>query len=168
MEQTIRHNGLASRFEALRPRLKAWAARILGNETDADDALQEAFFRLWRTSDESMPESVGFTAVRCACIDLLRRRQVRRSEPLEMADHSLSDSEAEKLADMAEEVKSLIDSRLDARQREILMLHDSQGYDYGEIAERLNITEANARVILSRARKTIREAYRERQNRHKQ
>ena len=61
---------------------------------------------------------------------------------------------------MYEEVRALIDRQLDDRQREILLLHDSLGYDYPEIASRLGITEANTRVILSRARKTIREAYR--------
>lgn len=163
MERTNRHNIIAERFEALRPRLRAWASRLLGNDSDADDALQEAFFRLWRRRDDDCEQSdaVNFTAVRCACIDILRKRAVRASEPIDAAEAIAPASEAESLADMADEVNALIDSRLDNRQKELLLMHDSMGYDYPEIAERLNITEANARVILSRARKTIREAYRQ-------
>lgn len=162
-------NNLTLRFEALRPRLKAWAARMLGSEDDADDALQEAFFRLWRTNqDKDEPsgaiDSHSITAVRSACIDSLRRRKVRLAEPLEQAEMKAFDSEAEHRADLAEEVKDLIDHTLDPRAREILMLHDSLDYDYDEIAARLDITEAHCRVILSRARKAIRDAYRRRNN----
>lgn len=162
MEITGRHNPVAERFEALRPRLKAWATGILGSMSDADDALQEAFFRLWRSAarGNDITESANYTAVRCACIDLLRRRSARAAEPIEIAESRAQDQQAEEMADMYEEVRVLIDRQLDDRQREILLLHDSLGYDYPEIASRLGITEANTRVILSRARKTIREAYR--------
>lgn len=163
-------NNLTGRFEALRPRLKAWAARMLGSEDDADDALQEAFFRLWRTERDAdykteAIDSHSIIAVKSACIDSLRRRKVRLAEPLERAEQNATENEAEHRAYLAEEVKELIDRTLDPRAREILMLHDSLDYDYDEIAARLDITEANCRVILSRARKAVREAYRLRNKR---
>ncbi|MCM1029283.1 MAG: RNA polymerase sigma factor [Pseudoflavonifractor sp.] len=173
MEQTSSYTspsspaaGLARRFEELRPKLKLWASRILGSSDDADDALQEAFFRLWRRRDTpGNVDAMSHTAVRSACIDLLRRRAVRRAEPLDAAGELLtlgSDAD-DSLAAMVQEVTDLIESRLDSRAREILLLHDSQGYDYDEISLKMGITEVNCRAILSRARKTIRDIYRSRQ-----
>ena len=162
MKQAATNTSIATRFEALRPRLKMWATRLLGSDEDADDALQDAFFRLWRHKD-NMPatvEAMSMTALRSACIDSLRRRKIRMAEPIEEAERQ-SSSPAESMADMAEDIKELIESRLDERSKEILLLPDSLDYDYDEIAQRLGITESHARVILSRARKTIRNAYRE-------
>lgn len=107
-------------------------------------------------------EAMSMTALRSACIDSLRRRKIRMAEPIEEAERQ-SSSPAESMADMAEDIKELIESRLDERSKEILLLHDSldYDYDYDEIAQRMGITESHARVILSRARKTIRNAYRE-------
>lgn len=156
------------RFEALRPRLRAWAERLLQDRDDAEDALQEAFFRLWRrgTIAESAQESVdlgaaSMTAVRSVCIDMLRSRKVRHSEPLERADENVIPA-TNPLSEMAEDVAALIGARLDERTRNILLLHDAEEMSYEEIAARYGITEANCRLIVSRARKTIREAYRQR------
>ncbi len=159
------HTTLSGRFEALRPRLRVWASRLLGSQEDADDALQEAFFRLWRQKDRlkedlSAVDAMSMTALRSACIDSLRKRSIRRTDPVEIPE-TISDSPVEAMADMVEDVKHLIETRLDSRAREILLLHDSLGYNYDEISERMGISEANARVILSRARKAIRDAYRQ-------
>lgn len=165
MKTQSNHTTLSGRFEALRPRLRVWASRLLGSKEDADDALQEAFFRLWRQKDRvekdlTSVDTISMTALRSACIDSLRRRSIRRADPIE-ASETIADSPAEAMADMAEDVRRLIETRLDSRAREILLLHDSLGYTYTEISERMGISEPNARVILSRARKTIRDAYRQ-------
>lgn len=143
-----------------------WALQLLGNDSDADDALQEAFFRLWRRKEQINPtptsmDAISMTAVKSACIDAIRRRNILQSESIEVAESAQATQVDEGNSDLVEEVRALIEHRLDSRAREILLLHDSLGYDYDEISSRLNISEAHARVILSRARKTIREAYRE-------
>lgn len=68
------------------------------------------------------------------------------------------DSRAE-TADIYQSVKALIDANLSQRDREIIYLRDRDGWEFEEIAARYNITEANVRVILSRARRTIRQLY---------
>lgn len=60
------------------------------------------------------------------------------------------------------EINRLIEAHLSERDREILHRHDRDGWDFDEIADHFGITQANARMILSRARKTIRTLYRER------
>ena len=52
------HDGLAERFEANRPHLRAVAYRMLGSLSEADDAVQESWLRLSR-SDTSGIENLG-------------------------------------------------------------------------------------------------------------
>ena len=79
---------LTDTFLNLRDRFRTRARRILGNAEDADDALQEAFFRLWskdyqvRTRAEA--EALLSTAVRNTSLDAVRRR--RDKVPLDAAD----------------------------------------------------------------------------------
>ncbi|MDE6633448.1 MAG: sigma-70 family RNA polymerase sigma factor, partial [Muribaculaceae bacterium] len=47
--------------------------------------------------------------------------------------------------------------------REILVHRDHDGWEFDEIASHYQISEANARMIVSRSRKTIREIYLKRQ-----
>lgn len=161
------HTTLSQRFEALRPQLKLWATRLLGSKEDAEDALQDTFFRLWRQKDsitgqQTMIDAMSVTALRSVCIDSLRKRNIRRTEPIETSERVI-DTTSDAMADLVEEVRVLINEQLPSRHKEVLLLHDSLGYDYNEIADKLGITEANARVILSRARKAVREAYKRQQ-----
>ncbi|MDE6335165.1 MAG: sigma-70 region 4 domain-containing protein, partial [Muribaculaceae bacterium] len=55
---------------------------------------------------------------------------------------------------------------LSERDREILLLRDHSGWEFEEIAERFDMTPAAVRMALSRARKGVLKAYRERTHRH--
>ena len=62
------------------------AFRILGREELAEDAVQEAFLRLWRNAHRFRPERGSFTTwfgrvVRNLCIDMLRRRDPLSTAP---------------------------------------------------------------------------------------
>lgn len=76
---------LARRFEAHRTHLRAVAYRMLGSLSEADDAVQETWFKLHR-SDTSEVENLGgwlTTVVGRVCLDMLRSRSSRREDPLE-------------------------------------------------------------------------------------
>src|SRR5271165_2501830 len=78
---------LAEQFEANRTHLRAVAYRMLGSLSEADDAVQESWFRLSR-SDTSGIENLGgwlTTVVARICLDMLRSRHSRREESLEAA-----------------------------------------------------------------------------------
>jgi len=81
---------LAERFEAERSHLRAVAYRMLGSQSEADDAVQESWLRLSR-SDTSSIENLGgwlTTVIARVCLDMLRSRESRREESL---DEDVSD-----------------------------------------------------------------------------
>jgi len=78
------HDWLTRRFEENRTHLRAVAYRMLGSLSEADDAVQEAWFRLSR-SDTSDVDNLGgwlTTVVARLSLDMLRSRKSRREEPL--------------------------------------------------------------------------------------
>src|SRR5438445_12892296 len=80
------HEWLAEQFEAYRTHLRAVAYRMLGSLSEADDAVQESWLHLSR-SDTSGVENLGgwlTTVVARVCLDMLRSRESRREEPLDV------------------------------------------------------------------------------------
>ncbi|MDE6098423.1 MAG: sigma-70 family RNA polymerase sigma factor [Muribaculaceae bacterium] len=153
---------LTTVFRRIRGRLYDRAVGMLQSGPEADDALQEAFVRLWQRRDtfagESQAEGAAVATVRNICIDELRRRS---AHPLaaEMPDMPLYDAHDD-MQDVIGHVQRLIESELSLRDRSILIMRDRNGYDFDEIAEELGMTEPAVRMALSRARKTIRNIYR--------
>jgi DNA-directed RNA polymerase specialized sigma24 family protein len=70
----------AEQFELHRAHLRAVAYRMLGSVSDAEDAVQEAWFRLHRTDDSAIENMRAWltTVVGRVSIDMLRSRQARR------------------------------------------------------------------------------------------
>jgi len=157
---------LATLFARLVPRLRTAGLHLLGNADDASDAMQDTFVKLWNRR-EPANEGVVITAMRNTCIDALRRRR----EKLPIEDTAITDR-AEPRADdetgrLYDEVNAVISATLSARDREIMLMRDRDGFELDAISARTGLTEANIRVILSRARRTVRDAYRERRGTHK-
>lgn len=75
---------LAARFEENRARLRAVAYRMLGSDSEARDAVQEAWIRLGRSDSAAIDNLGGWltTVVGRVCLDTLRSRRSRREEPL--------------------------------------------------------------------------------------
>ena len=76
-------DGLAERFEASRPRLRAVAYRMLGSLAEAEDAVQEAWLRLSRSDAATIDNIEGWltTVVARLCLDLLRARKAQGEQP---------------------------------------------------------------------------------------
>ena len=137
---------------------------------DEEDALQEAFCRLWirRDSISSQSEAEGFltVAARNLTVDGHRRVQAHPETDIENANRLEADDEdADSRKELFLEIQRLIEQNLSSRDREILLHRDHDGWDFDEIASHYDISEANARMIVSRSRKTIRELYLKRQSR---
>src|SRR5689334_1843221 len=80
----IEKNDLADRFEKNRSHLQSVARRLLGSESEAEDAVQEAWIRLNRTDTAAIDNLGGWltTVVARVCLDTLRARKSRREEAL--------------------------------------------------------------------------------------
>ena len=154
---------LTDTYLRLRNRFRTRARRILGNAEDADDALQEAFFKLWskdyeiRTASEA--EALLSTAVRNTSLDAVRRR--RDKVPLDAADRLPAEDRRDRAEQLAA-VRKLIKDELSDTQRYILERVEYGGIRQEQIAEELGMQPATVRAQLSRARKTIRELYKKR------
>lgn len=161
----MKQEPLLSAFTRLRDSLLSMSRRILQDEDDATDALQDAFCRLWplreRIRDEQEASALTVTTTRNLCID--RARQKSRftgydPESFESDGNEADDSDDE-VAERFQAVKRLIDRELTENQCTVLELRDLRGYEIDEIASLLHMQPTAVRMNLSRARKTIREQY---------
>ena len=154
---------LTDTYMSLRERFRARARRILGSAEDAEDALQEAFYKLWsrdydiRTATEA--EALLSTAVRNTSLDAVRRR--RDKVPLDAADRLPAEDRRDRAEQLAA-VQGLIRKELSDTQRYIIERVEYGGLTQEQIALELGMQPATVRMQLSRARKTIRELYKKR------
>ena len=119
------------------------AYRVLRDEALAEDAVQEAFLGLWRGAGSFIPERAKastwiLTLVHRRAVDLVRREQRRRAEPIEGAPEPAvgSAEEAAWLRLDRERVQDAL-AQLPDQQREAIELAYYGGYTQSELAERL-------------------------------
>ena len=119
------------------------AYRVLRDEALAEDAVQEAFLGLWRSAGSFIPERAKastwiLTLVHRRAVDLVRREQRRRAEPLEGTPEPAvgSAEEAAWLRLDRERVQAAL-ARLPDQQREAIELAYYGGYTQSELADRL-------------------------------
>lgn len=161
-------NTLTDVFTVFRSRLRALAARIAGDD-EADDVLHDAFCRLWErqpvVEQEAEALRLSTTVVKNAAIDAFRRMRSHPGVALS-DDIDVQPDEQPETEDTYAIVLRLSRRVLSETQLQVFTLHDIDGLSYQETADACGITEANARVILSRARRTIRNMYNENRDRY--
>ncbi|MBQ6080392.1 MAG: sigma-70 family RNA polymerase sigma factor [Muribaculaceae bacterium] len=157
---------ITNAFTSLREQMLSMAERITGNRDDAADAVQDAFVKLWqqreRYESTSHASGAGMMTVRTTSIDMARRNAHRANVPVEQAADAIEESTNEERTLVYQQVRRIIDNELTPKQRTIIDLRELEGLEFDDIASRLNTTAANVRVELSRARKRVREIYRNR------
>jgi RNA polymerase sigma-70 factor, ECF subfamily len=131
------------------------ALRMLGDESDAEDATQDAFVQAWRNlggfrADAAFPTWM-YRIVTNRCLNMLRAR--RRTEPLP-DDREAPASRPDRIAEARWQVEDLKLAilRLTPEQRAPLVLRELQGCSYEEIAEALDVSISAVKSRLHRAR----------------
>lgn len=154
----MKTNILTASFMALREKLHRSAIGFLKNDEDARDALQDTFFRLWKSGgveSDSEARNKLFTVLRNICIDRLRK------PPTIPVNDSYAESAAVQpdFSEDVERLEALISTGLTDTQRRIYSMVAHDGLEYEDIASALDMSVEAVRVNMCRARKKIRENY---------
>jgi RNA polymerase sigma-70 factor (ECF subfamily) len=155
------------------PRLLASARRILRNEEDARDAVQDAFLSAFKSLDRFEGQSLFSTWLHRigvnAALMKLRSRQRKPERPVSdllpkfledghQADPAVPWEPAEKLLERQETrelVRRSIDTLPDS-YRTVLLLRDIEGLDTEQTAEQLGVSAGVVKTRLHRARQALR------------
>lgn len=138
------------------PMLYRVCVRLLGSEAAAQDAIQEVWLRAdagfanfrWQSSLSTWLVGIAINH----CREILRERHRNNESPKFPPENVATSAPPELQLDMARAVSSLA-----AGYREVLLLHDVEGYTHEEIGMILGIEPGTSKSQLSRARKILRE-----------
>jgi len=138
------------------------AFSVTGSPQDSEDVAQEAFLvALERLEDCRNPEKFGgwfLTIVRNRARNFLRRERLRRGEELTPEISPGVGGPAEDFAKL--EIRERLEEGMEGlseTRREVLLLHDLEGWKHREIGERLGIPDGTVRSHLHFARKHLRD-----------
>lgn len=134
---------------------------LLESEEDAEDALQELYLKLWAArsglSGVQNPSAYGISMLKNICIDRIRKRMVRKAEPLDKVPHP-EDTHTESRTDIKDALRYLLQEmeKLPDKQRMVIRMRAVEGLEYEDIARRTGLSEVYIRVLVTMARKTLR------------
>jgi RNA polymerase sigma-70 factor (ECF subfamily) len=146
-------------FSRLRPKLLNIARKILNDDEEAEDAVQDALLRIWQLHEQLKPpiDSFAFILLRNICISTLRRRPSTTAIEDIQLEMTMEEDEKQRM-----EQTMLIVENLPDKQQTILRLRHMEGMEMSKIASLLCTTEAAIRKSLSRARQQVREMFKKR------
>ena len=161
METTENDDGLSVFFD-VRPRLFGIAYRMLGSAAEAEDIVQDVWLR-WQSANRSAvedPPAYLATTTTRLCINLAQSAHSRRetyigtllSEPVDTSGDPALGAERGEALKLA--VLVMLE-KLSPTERAAYILREAFDYSYRQIADILQMEEANTRQLVSRARKHI-------------
>lgn len=151
-------------YQAHVGRVYALCLRLTGNVSEAEEAAQDVFVRVWQRLASFRGESAFSTWLhRLTVNEVLQARRTagRRSARVALANDPLeleaapappSGSAGAGSSDLNQAI-----ARLPTGARTVFVLHDVEGYQHDEIATMLDIAEGTSKAQLFRARRLLRE-----------
>jgi RNA polymerase sigma-70 factor (ECF subfamily) len=152
----------ADAFQRLRPRLFGIAYRILGSVSEAEDVVQDVWPR-WQGTDRGAVQDPGAflaTITTRLAVNVAKSARVRREAYVgpwlpEPVDTSLDPQIGAERGEAVELAVLLVLEKLNPVERAAYVLREAFDYPYDEIAGMLELSRANTRQIVSRARKRL-------------
>ncbi|MDQ4110684.1 MAG: RNA polymerase sigma-70 factor [Actinomycetota bacterium] len=149
-------------FNEVRPQLFGVSYRILGSAAEAEDIVQEAWLR-WQQCDRTSvrnPSAFLTTVTTRLAINSVESARARHEtyvgpwlpEPVSTAEDPTLGAERAEALELA---TLLLMESLGPEQRAAYVLREAFDYSYDQIAEILSVSVANARQLVSRAKKHI-------------
>lgn len=178
MTQTAKERDIHQTLERLLEEHGPWLRRAVrracprGLNIQPEEIEQEVRLRLWKIleseSEVHSPASYLYRVVNTATIDAIRRVKARREDPLVTPnedpmnplalDPATADPDPEMAASDSQAGRLIVDclERLQENRRAAVKLY-LQGFNYQEVADLLEWSEAKARNLVSRGMKNLRE-----------
>jgi len=152
-------------YELFSHKLFSFVFKILKNEAEADDIVQEVFVKIWESrhklEDYKSLNSYIFTIAYNHSIDLIRKR-INNTKYLEHLKNSASICVSPttvtqiEFGELSKQVERLI-ANLPGRQKQVYLLHREDGLNYPEIAEKLGISKNTVENHMAKALKYLRQ-----------
>lgn len=139
------------------------AYRIVQDVANAEDIVQDVYIKLWNKRSElgniDNTEVFSMIILRNTCLDFLRKskKNYQTTYDIDIPEKESLTYQIE-LKDNTNQVRRII-NKLPEQQRQVVMMKHWDGYSDEEIELATGLSPGNIRVLLSRARKTIRERF---------
>lgn len=133
------------------------AANMLGSDQEAEDALQDLYIKLWLQKDtlDNVYNPAGYATrvLKNLCIDRLRK-----ARPEDALTDDLIGQDIQPI-EQAETIKALSSAiqKLPQNQRKVLEMRTLDKMSYDDISKETGMSKLTLRVLLSKARRTLRE-----------
>ncbi|MCW6005081.1 RNA polymerase sigma-70 factor [Micromonospora sp. CPCC 205371] len=151
------------RFEANRRRLFGVAYRLLGEASEAEDVVQDAYLRWERNDTAVSPEAWLTKVVTNLCLDRLTSARAQREryvgpwlpEPVVTGGDALDPLETVEQRELLSLGMLVLLERLTPPERAAFVLREAFGHSHREVAEILEVTEPHARQLYRRAQQHV-------------
>jgi RNA polymerase sigma-70 factor, ECF subfamily len=162
----LARNGDAAAFEVLVRRYTrsayAIALSVVKEQADAEDVCQDAFVRALERLDDCDPDRFGawvLRIVRNRAHSVRRYLGVREAAPLDTVPLATGGPGPQQEAERAQLRDNLLAALADLKevQRDVVLLHDLEGWKHREIGALLDLPEGTVRAHLFHARRALRD-----------
>jgi len=147
-------------IERYKDKLFNFVCRMIKDDAQAEDILQEAFLRVYREKAKAYRinnfSAWLYTIARNLTTDELRRRKRRILVPIEVATPSTNTNNSFDDILLKKKIEDTLET-LDFKYREVFILRDINGFSYREIANILKTRVGTVKSRLNRARLMMRE-----------
>jgi RNA polymerase sigma factor (sigma-70 family) len=145
-------------------KLFRFALRLVGNEEEAKDVVQEVMIRVWsgreRNEEIQNMEAWCMRITKNLSLDRIRSNNRRQTQPIDgnfdVRNNALTPHETTEQHESMQKINQLMASLPD-KQRHVMHLRDVEGYSYNEICDILELDMNQVKVNLFRARNAVRE-----------
>ena len=152
-------------IEELKHKLFRFAFRLMKDESEAKDIVQETFIKIHEMGNSAKTinniEAWSIRVAKNLAMDQLKSYRYRNTEGLNGTSF-VSGTENPHNSLVSKDIRNSIDdivSNLPLAQKEVFHLRDIEGNSYEEIAETLQISLNQVKVNLFRARQKIRKEF---------
>ena len=159
------HAEFKARFLPCYQKLYRIAYRYVGNACDAEDMVQSTYLKLWEKQDflehVESDEAYAVTTLKHMCLDKLKAPLVQTDDESGLVGESSPEPPPDQALEQKEEMKIVmrIISELPEQQRQVVLMRHFEEKSTEEIERETGLSNVNIRVLLSRARKTIKELF---------